>query len=261
MKNHCYAAARRGFRPTQAAIALLLTAALAATAAHAQAPSDEAKVADTKPGTEIYQTFFLTNLTQQNELNDVQTLLRNMLGRARIYAIPSHNSISIHGSPEDVALAQKIMTEFDHPRKVYRLTYTFTDKDSGKQPGTQTIALVAASGEKTTFKQGSKIPIVTGSYDSDNSKANTQVQYLDVGLFIEVTVAGHGDALSLRSKVEQSSLADEKSGVGPQDPVLRQSVHETTTTITPGKPVMIGSIDFLGTTHKQEISVVADLVK
>ena len=88
-------------------------------------------------------------LTQQNDINDVQTLLRNMLSHARIYAIPSKNSISIHGSPEDVALARKIIAEFDHPRMVYRITYTFTDKDSDKQAGTQTIALVAASGEKT----------------------------------------------------------------------------------------------------------------
>lgn len=261
MKSHFDAPARRGFRPAQIVVALLLTAALAATAAYAQTASDEAKADDAKPGTEIYQTFFLTNLTQQNDINDVQTLLRNMLSHARIYAIPSKNSISIHGSPEDVALARKIIAEFDHPRMVYRITYTFTDKDSDKQAGTQTIALVAASGEKTTLKQGSRVPIVTGSYDSDNSKANTQVQYQDVGLSIEATVAGHGDVLSLRSKVEKSSLVDEKSGVGPQDPVLRQSVHETTTTVTLGKPVMIGSIDVLGTTHKQEISVVAELVK
>lgn len=263
MKNLFDAAARRGFRYTQIVVALLLTAAFAATAAHPQAASDEGKTSDAKPrSVEISQTIFLKNLTQPNELSDVQTALRNMLGgRTRIYLVTTQNAISIEGTPEDIQLAQKLVAEFDRPRKLYRLTYTFTDTDSDTRARTQTLAVVAASGERTILKQGSKVPIVTGTYDSDNSKANTQVQYLDVGLTIDVTVVGHADILSLHSKVEQSSLADEKSGVGPQDPVVRQSVFENTTTITPGKPLIIGSIDILGTTRKQEIAVVAELVK
>jgi type II secretory pathway component GspD/PulD (secretin) len=260
MKSHFDAAARRGFRSTQIVVTLLLTMALAAPVAHAQNASGDAR-ADAKPRTEVTQTIFLNNLTDRNEFQDVQTDLRNMLSNARIYGITSQNAISIHGTPEDIATAQKIIAELDRPRKIYRLTYTLTDSDSGKRTGTQTFALDATSGERVIVKQGSKVPIVTGSFDNESSKANTQVQYQDVGLTIDVTVVGHADILSLHSKVEQSSLAEEKSGLGPQDPVMRQSVFENTTTITPGKPLTIGSIDILGTTHKQEIAVVAELVK
>jgi type II secretory pathway component GspD/PulD (secretin) len=261
MKIHCDAAARRGFRPAQPVFVLLLIAALAATAAHAQTSSDDAKLADAKTSTEINQTIFLNNLTQQNEFNDVQTDLRNMLSKARIYGVMSQNAISIHGSPEDVAAAQKLIAELDRARKVYRVTYTLTDRNSETVARTQTLAIVTASGERTIIKQGSKVPIATGTYDSDNSKANTQFQYLDVGLNIDCTVGGRGDVLSLHSKVEQSSLTDEKSNLGPQDPVLRQSVLENTASLTPGKPLIIGSIDIPGTTRKQDISVVAELVK
>ncbi|MGD0893068.1 MAG: hypothetical protein ABR923_16215 [Terracidiphilus sp.] len=192
----------------------------------------------------------------------MQTDLRNMLGgHTKIYMVAKEGAISIHGTPEDIRLAQELISELDRPRKSYRLIYTLTDTDGGAQARTQTLAAVLASGERAILKQGSKVPIITGTYDSDNSKANTQVQYLDVGLTIDATVEGHGDDLSLHSKVEQSSLAEEKSGAGPQDPVLRQSVLEITTTITPGKPLIIGKIDILGTTHKQEISVIAEPVK
>jgi type II secretory pathway component GspD/PulD (secretin) len=253
---------RRVNCPAKILTAFTLGLALATPAALAHAQSAGAKLAETNSSPEITQTIFLKNLTQQNEVNDVQTDLRNMLGpHAKVYLAAKQGAISIHGTPEDIELARQLVSELDRPRKSYRLTYTFTEKDGGAPARTQTLAVVAASGERTILKQGSKVPVVTGSYDSDNSKANTQVQYLDVGLTIDTTVEGHGDVLSLHSKVEQSSLADEKSGMGPQDPVVRQSVHETTTTITPGKPLILGTIDILGTTRRQEIAVVAELVK
>jgi type II secretory pathway component GspD/PulD (secretin) len=257
MKSHFDAAARRGSRSTQIVAAFLLAIALASPAVRVQAQS-----ADAKPSTEIDQTIFLTSLTQQHDLNDVVTDLRNMLGgHTKIYLVASQNAISIHGTPQDVQFAQKLIAELDRPRKIYRLTYTISETDNGKRTGTQTIALVAASGEKTTFKQGSKVPIVTGSFDNDSSKANTQVQYLDVGLNIEFTAEGRADGLNLRSKIEQSSLTEQRSGVGPQDPVLSQSVLEASTALALGKPMSLGMIDIPGTTRKQEISVVSELVK
>jgi type II secretory pathway component GspD/PulD (secretin) len=261
MKSNCNAAAPRGFRSAQLFVAFLLTAAFAAPTALAQSAPSEANAADAKSTTETTQTIFLTNVTQQNELNDVQTDLRNMFSKAKIYSVTSQNAISIHGTPEDIETAQKIVSELDRPRKIYRLTYTITEFDSGTRTGTQTFAVVAASGERSIFKQGSRVPIVTGSYDNDTSKANTQVQYQDVGLSIDSTVQGRADGVSLRSKVEQSSPAEEKSGLGAQDPVIRQSVLESTTGLTLGKPLVLGSVDVPGSTRKREITVVAEIVK
>ncbi len=255
------AAGRHEFRPAKMLAAFMLALQLVAPRAHAQTATEAARPNDAKASSEIDQTIFLTNLTQRNDLNDVQTDLRNMLPRARIYLVSSQNAISIHGTPDDIQLAQKLVAELDLPRKIYRLTYTITDMDSGKGTGAQTFALIAASSERTTFKHGSKVPIVTGSFDTGSSAANTQVQYLDVGLAIEFTVEARAGGVDLKSKVEQSTLAEDKSGVGPQDPVVRQSVLEGSTALTLGKPLVLGALDIPGTTRKQEISVVSELVK
>jgi type II secretory pathway component GspD/PulD (secretin) len=255
------AAGRHVVRPAKMLAAFMLALLLVARGAHAQTATEAARPNDAKSSTEIEQTIFLTNLTQKNDLNDVQTDLRNMLPQARIYCVASQNAISIHGTPDDIQLAQKLVAEFDRPRKIYRLTYTIIDMDSGKRTGAQTFALIAASSERTIFKQGSKVPIVTGSFETGSSAANTQVQYQDVGLAINFTVEGRADGVALQSKVEQSTLAEDKSGVGPQDPVLRQSVLEGSTALTLGKPLVLGSLDIPGTTRKQEISVVSELVK
>jgi type II secretory pathway component GspD/PulD (secretin) len=244
-------------------VACALALALFAPASMANAQSNDSSPSQSKSETETYQTFYLNNITQQNELNEIQTALRNMLSHAKIYSIATQNSISIKGSPEELQLAQKIISDLDRAKKIYRLTYTITDIEGGKRGDTRTFSLVTASGERTLVKQGSRVPIVTGSYDTANvsAGAETQVQYQDVGMNIDATVTGSVDGLMLKTKVEQSSLAGDQSAGSAKDPVFHQSVLEGVSALVPGKPMVLGSLDVPGTTRKQEIEVVAELVK
>ena len=92
----------------------------------------QTQAADSKSSPEIYETIYLTNLTQQNDANELLTDLRNMLPNAKTYYVQSQSAISIRASAEDIALARKMLSELDKPKKIYRLTYTMTEKDSGK---------------------------------------------------------------------------------------------------------------------------------
>jgi type II secretory pathway component GspD/PulD (secretin) len=247
--------------PMFAGFALALM--LFVSCAGAQTQPADCKAAEAKPTPpEAYQTFFLTNLTQPNELNDVSTDLRNTLSpRTKVYAVSSQNAISVRGTADDIQQAQKMISELDRPKKTYRLTYTIIETDGGKRAGTQSFALTLASGEMVGFKQGNRVPIVTASFDAETSAPHTNVQYQDVGLRIEATVDTYADGLRLRTKVEQTSLAEEKSGVGPQDPVIRQAMLEGISTLALGKPLVLGSFDLPGGTRKQEVEVVAELVR
>jgi type II secretory pathway component GspD/PulD (secretin) len=243
-----------------AGIALALM--LFAPGAGAQTEPADSKPAEPKPTPETYHIFYLTNLTQPNEIQDFQTALRNMLSpKARVYAMMPENAITLRGTPEDIQLAQKILSDLDRAMSIYRLTYTITESDGGKRVGTRRFALVVATGQRVDFKQGSRVPLVTGVADATTSKTSSQVQYVDVGLSITANVDRYADGLRLRTKVEQSSLAEEKSGVGAQDPVIRQSMLEGTSTLELGKPLLLGSFDLPGGTRKQEVEVVAELVR
>jgi hypothetical protein len=74
-------------------------------------------------------------------------------------------------------------------------------------------------------------------------------------------LSGSGDNLILRTKVEQSTLAEEKSGMGPGDPVLHQAVLEETARFAPGKPLTVGTMDIPGGANRLEVEVVAEGVK
>jgi general secretion pathway protein D len=62
------------------------------------------------------QTFYLANAWQQNDLNDVQTALRNVLPNAKVYGVQSQNAIVMRGTPDELLLAQKLIDDLDKPR-------------------------------------------------------------------------------------------------------------------------------------------------
>ncbi len=117
------------------------------------------QAADAKRSPEIYQTLYLTNLTQQNDANELVTDLRNMLPNSKLYYVPSQSAMSIRGTAEEIALAQKILSDLDKTKKIYRLTYTMTERDGGKTIGVQHFSIIVASGSKTDLKLGSRVPV------------------------------------------------------------------------------------------------------
>ena len=81
-------------------------------------------------------TFYLNNATQQADANEIMTALRNTLPpHDKVFRGLGQNAILIRASPEDVALAQKIVNELDRPKKNYRLTYTVTEMDGEQADG------------------------------------------------------------------------------------------------------------------------------
>ena len=242
-------------------LAAVLALALAVPNAGAQTQSSTSE-SQHKPDTESIRTFHIAN-GDLNAFNDIQTALRNMFPKARTYGTIALFSITVRATPEDLDAAQKLIAVLDQPRKVYRLTYTITDVDAGKRTGAQHFVVLATVGQRSSLKQGSRIPIVTGvsREQRDAQDLTSQMQYVDTGLTIEATVSGSSDSLTLRSKIEQSAPADELPVTPGHNPRFRQTVLDETLQLTQGKPLVLGSVDFPGTARHQEIEVVAELVR
>jgi type II secretory pathway component GspD/PulD (secretin) len=238
------------------ALCVCLPAAVVLTVGAINACAQEHAAQQNPP--ESYQTFYLTNSTGVHDANDIQTALRNMLPNARLYYSQSGNAISVRGSAEDLAMAQKILADLDRPRKTYRVTYTLTDGGNG-QSAPQHFVLVVTPGSKAMLKQGSRVPIMTGSYGTGSDQSNSQFQYQDVGINIEASLEGYGDGMRLRTKIEETSVAEEKSNVGIQDPLLRQSVLDSESTVAAGKPIVLGSVETSG--RHFEVSAMVEAVK
>jgi type II secretory pathway component GspD/PulD (secretin) len=231
--------------------------AMFAPDAIAQTASNDAKNAETGTAPEITETIYLANATGTNDLNDIQTALRNSFPKARPYVVKGLNAITLSAPPEDIAGIKKMVADLDRPKKIYRVTYIVNDVESGKRTGAQHYSLIVAEGGKTTLKQGNRVPIVTGMTGEGAAAAQgSHVQYVDTGLNINATI----DGVSLYTKIELSGVAEEKSGTGLPDPVISQTMLDGMSAVSANKPVALGSIDVPGTARHQEIEVTTELV-
>ena len=238
---------------------LLFAQASASQTQSVSAKADQAAHVETAPLT----TFFLANTSQPNDANEILTAVRNMLSSFdKVYLVTSRNAIILRALPDDVELARKLIAELDRPHKTYRLTYTVTEMDNGKRIGLQRFSLVIAAGAKTELRQGSRVPLVTGSYTAGSASTQSQITYVDIGLNIQAALDQSTDGLNLRSKIEQSSVAPEQvAAFGGQDPVIRQSVLEGTASLTLGKPLALGGLDIPGSTRHLDIEVTLDPIR
>lgn len=210
---------------------------------------------------EVTRTFHLQSQMNQAEQNDVVTGIRNTVPPTlRIFLVTSQNTIIVRGTPADVQGVADLIPQLDHPHKQYRLTYTLTETDGGKRIGVQHYSMVLTSGERMQLKEGSRIPIFTTSYNKDQS-IDKQFTYLDVGLNFDSTVRDYAAGVELQSKVEQSAVVAEKSAIGPEDPVIRQTRVEGTSYLTEGKPLVLGSLDVLGSTRRLEVEVLVEGIR
>lgn len=261
MDSHSRRAACAASRVLCALAGLAAVATLTA-AAHAQTQPEPAKSTASATDQERFparQTVFLKNATDSRQLNDIQTDLRNVFPRMKIYGVYTDLAITVVGTQEDVDEAQKMIAELDRPIKTYRFTYTLTEIDNGNRGEAQKYVLVAESEETTSFVEGTKVPIVTAA--TDKSEASTQFQYIDVGLRIQASPSSSADGLRLHTKIERSSVAGQQSIGGVQEPILNQTTLDATANLTVGKPQVLGSMDVPGTTKKLEITVTAETVK
>ena len=242
---------------------LALTTALALTAA-AQTPEPPkpaepapAKQQQTPAGPIITRIFPLKNITQAQDGIELLNVLRSV-SDPRDHITMSQNTIIMDAPADHIANAEKVINELDRPKRTYRLTYTLIDLDGTKRLGDQHYTMVLVPSQRAGLKQGNKVPIITGTDPKNPNNPQAQVTYLDVGMNLDATLDDAPNALRLKARIEQSSVLEDRAGTAAQDPVIRQSVFEGSAILTPGKPLIIGSLDIAGTTRRIEIQATVE---
>ena len=107
----------------------------------------------------------------------------------------------------------------------------------------------ATDAQKATMKIGSKIPIATGSYQTGaatavvSSLVNTQFQYQDVGVNIEMTPTVHFNRdVTLKIKIEVTTQSGSVTISGVTEPILSQRVVDQVIRLREGEASILGGI-------------------
>lgn len=107
----------------------------------------------------------------------------------------------------------------------------------------------ATDGQRAQLKIGQRIPVATGSFSSGASTAivsslvNTQFQYLDVGVTVDITPTVHQDReITLKMIIEVSNQANTVTISGVNEPVIGQRRVEQVIQLKEGEPSILAGI-------------------
>jgi general secretion pathway protein D len=257
--------------------------------------------------TNVLKTFYLRNASTPAELQEVVGTLKGLLDIARVQVNPTHSSITLRATPDQMVLAEKLISDVDKPKaevvidiEVMQISRDRLSTIGTTVPTSTTVALQAAGAaatggaanlvnfgslnggsfvvgvpsasfsflasdsntkilqrpqlraldnEKATLKIGDRVPIATGSFSpgigggSVSPLVNTQFQYLDVGVNIDITPHIHSDhEVTLKMVLEISSVTGTQDIGGISQPVIGQRRIEHETRLEDGDINLVGGI-------------------
>jgi len=269
----------------------------------------------------VIKTFYLSNLSQATELQDVVNAMRTLLEVQRIQQLQSQNAIIVRGTPDQIALAQKFVDDLDKakPEVIIDVVVMQVSKDrnrtlgitpptstsislnnninsttvTGPNGGTGSVSsgngginlnrignlnatdftitipgitasaimgdsstkiiqnpqISALDGQKATLKIGDRVPVATGSFQPGiggvgiNPLVNTQFQYLDVGVNIDITPRVHaGREVTLKVSLDISSVTGNSNIGGISQPVIGQRKIEHEIRLKEGEVNLLGGM-------------------
>jgi len=268
----------------------------------------------------VLKTFYLTNLSQPTELQDVVNAIRAVLDVQRVQQLLSQNALVVRGTPDQIALAQKLVEDLDKARpeviidiavmqvskdrsrtlglnpptsatvtlqsNLNTTTTTTTGTSTTPSTGTNGINLNslgnltaqnfnvtipsanlsvvmgasdtkllqnpqirALDGQKASLKIGDRVPVATGSFQPGiggvgiNPLVNTQFQYLDVGVNIDVTPRVHANGeVTLKITMDVSAVTGQQNIGGISQPIIGQRKIEHEIRLKDGEANLLGGI-------------------
>jgi general secretion pathway protein D len=116
----------------------------------------------------VIKTFYLSNLSQATELQDVVNAMRTLLEVSRIQQLQSQNAIIVRGTPDQIALAQKLVEDLDKakPEVVIDIVVMQVSKDR-----TRTLGITPPT--STTISLNNNINNTTTSTTTTTTTSST----------------------------------------------------------------------------------------
>ena len=109
----------------------------------------------------VLKTFYLTNLSQPTELQDVVNAIRAVLDVQRVQQLLSQNALVVRGTPDQIALAEKLVEDLDkaRPEVIVDIAVMQVSKDRsrtlGLNPPTSATVTLQSNINNTTTTTGS----------------------------------------------------------------------------------------------------------
>jgi general secretion pathway protein D len=127
----------------------------------------------------VIKTFYLANLSQPTELQDVVNAMRQILEISRIQPLPSQSAIVVRGTPDQIALASKLIGDLDKAKAevIVDVAVLQINRDKSKTlginpPTSATVALQNNITNSTTNTGTTTSSLTSGTTSSTSGTPN-----------------------------------------------------------------------------------------
>src|SRR5207302_6783209 len=119
----------------------------------------------------VLKTFYLTNLSQPTELQDVVNAIRAVLEVQRVQQLLSQNALVVRGTPDQIALAQKLVEDLDkaRPEVIIDIAVMQVSKDRSR-----TLGLNPPTSATIQLQNNLNTTTTTGTTNSGSGATVTQ---------------------------------------------------------------------------------------
>jgi general secretion pathway protein D len=132
----------------------------------------------------VLKTFYLTNLSQPTELQDVVNAIRAVLDVQRVQQLLSQNALVVRGTPDQIALAEKLVEDLDkaRPEVIIDIAIMQVSKDKSRTLGLSppTSATVTLQNNINTTTPTTTGTTTTGT-STTSSSSNTGLSLNTLG--------------------------------------------------------------------------------
>lgn len=122
----------------------------------------------------VIRTFYLSNLSQPNELQDMVNILRTLLDTQRLQQFPSQQAIVVRGTPDQIAMAGKLIEDLDKskPEVVVEIAIMQVSRDKMRNLGINPPTNVSVA-LQTSTPSTSSTTSVTGPAGNTGTASTT----------------------------------------------------------------------------------------
>ena len=152
----------------------------------------------------VLKTFYLSNLSQPTELQDVVNAIRAVLDVQRVQQLLSQNALVVRGTPDQIALAQKLVGDLDkaRPEVIVDIAVMQVSKDRSR-----TLGLNPPTSATVTLQPNINQTTTTGSTTNPLTGVTTPTSNSSTGTGINLNTLGNLNATDFQVTIPSANLS------------------------------------------------------
>jgi general secretion pathway protein D len=203
--------------------------------------AEDSRSKHTELDQQAVETFYLHNVAQQNDFTEVQQVLRNLFTTAHIAGVAGQNAIVMRGTPDELMLAHKLVSDLDkaRPEVVIDLAVLEVSRDLLRNIGIQLPQTASINFQPSNYNLNNESSSSSSSTSTTTSSTSTTTSSITLDNLAHLNSTNF--AVTVGQAAVNLLLTDTRSKIIQNPQVRASDGQEAKLTIGEKIPIATGS--------------------